>query len=95
MPDIGEKGEKNMNKKTKYKSASKNIAESINVSEIIEDFLPPPEKLIKKEENVKITILLSKKSIEFFKEKAKKLGVPYQAMIKTVLDKYTSHYQTN
>jgi predicted DNA binding CopG/RHH family protein len=82
-----------MKKKIIYKPASKNISDAIAVSEIIEDFLPAPEKLIKKEDTVKITILLSKNSVHFFKEKARKFGVPYQTMIKTVLDKYTSHYQ--
>jgi predicted DNA binding CopG/RHH family protein len=89
----GGKGEQNMKKKTTYKPAPRDISEAIRVSDIIDDFLPAPEKLIKKEDTVKITILLSKKSVHFFKEKARKFGVPYQTMIKTVLDKYTSHYQ--
>ena len=84
-----------MKKKVIYKSAPKDISDAIISSKIIDDFLPEPEKLIKKEDNVKITILLSKNSIRFFKEKAKKVGVPYQTMIKTVLDKYTAHYQNN
>ena len=82
-----------MKKKINYKNAPANISDAIASSKIIEDFLPSPEKLLKKEENIKITILLSKNSIKFFKEKAKKVGIPYQTMIKTVLDKYTSHYQ--
>jgi len=84
-----------MNKKITYKPAPKEISGAIVVSEVIEDFLPSPEKLIRKEDTVKITILLSKKSVHFFKEKARKIGVPYQTMIKTVLDRYTSHYQDN
>jgi len=82
-----------MKKKTTYRSTPKDISEAILVSEVIEDFLPAPEQLLKKEDNVKITILLSRSSIDFFKEKARKIGVPYQTMIKTVLDKYSSHYQ--
>ncbi|MBN1619664.1 BrnA antitoxin family protein [candidate division WOR-3 bacterium] len=82
-----------MKKKTAYKNAPKNLSEAIIASKVIEDFLPAPENLVKKEETVKITILLSKKSIDFFKKKAKKTGVPYQTMIKTVLDKYTLHYK--
>ncbi len=93
MQDIGEKGRRNMKKKINYKSAPKGISEGIISSKIIEDVLPPPEKLIKKEDNIKVTILLSKKSINFFKSKAEKIGVPYQTMIKSVLDRYTSHYQ--
>ena len=46
-----------MKKKTNYKSASVELADAVMRSEIIEDFLPAPELLIKKEENVKITIL--------------------------------------
>ncbi len=82
-----------MKKKTTYKPAPRGISEAIAVSDIIEDFLPAPEKLIKKEETVKVTILLSKNSIDFFKEKAGKSGVPYQTMIKAVLDRYTAHYR--
>jgi hypothetical protein len=29
-------------------------------AEVIEDFLPPPEKLIRREESTKVTITLSK-----------------------------------
>lgn len=93
MPGTGEKGKKDMKKKTTYKPAPADLAESIMSSEIIDDFLPPPELLIKKEDNVKITISLSKSSVNFFKEKAKQAGVPYQTMIKTVIDRYSSHYQ--
>jgi len=92
-PDIGEKGEKNMKKKTTYKSTTADLTDAILTSERIEDFLPSPELLVKKEESVKITISLSKSSVDFFKEKAKKAGVPYQVMIKTVIDRYSSHYQ--
>lgn len=81
-----------MKKKTVYSDAPGKISRAIMTSDIIEDFLPAPENLIKKEDTVKITIQLSKKSISFFKKKAHELGVPYQVMIKTVLDKYTSHY---
>lgn len=88
----GEKGVKNMKKKTDYKDAPGKISKAILASDIIEDFLPAPENLIKKEDTVKITIQLSAKSVNFFKEKAHEQGVPYQTMIKTVLDKYTYHY---
>jgi len=59
----------------------------------IDDFLPSPEKLALKEENVKVTITLSKVSIEFFKKYAKKTHGHYQAMIRRVLDHYVAHYQ--
>ncbi|PKA06489.1 toxin-antitoxin system antitoxin subunit [Leptospira mtsangambouensis] len=58
----------------------------------MDDFLPPPDKLIIKEDNSKVTILLSKKSISFFKDQSKKSGVPYQSMIKKVLDLYADKF---
>lgn len=61
--------------------------------EIIDDFLPPPEKLALKEENVKVTLTLSKTSLEFFKKYAKRMHGHYQTMIRTVIDRYVAHYQ--
>lgn len=61
--------------------------------EVIDDFLPPPEKLTLKQEKVKVTITLSKESVDFFKKYAKKQRSPYQKMIRRVLDYYVSHYK--
>ena len=41
---------------------------------VMKDFLPPPDKLVLKEENVKVTISLKKSSVEFFKGEAKKIA---------------------
>lgn len=54
----------------------------------VKDFLPPPSQLVPREETVKVTLALSKESVEFFKEKAKKNKVPYQRMIRSLVDKY-------
>jgi len=82
-----------MNKKTiKYSNAPKDVAEAIEKSKIIADFLPSPDELVLKEKVRKITINLSEKSLSFFKNSAKKHHVPYQNMIKKVLDRYTEHY---
>jgi predicted DNA binding CopG/RHH family protein len=61
--------------------------------EVVKDFLPPPEKLVRKEETVKVTIGLSKPSVEFFKKMAKKQRTHYQKMIRRVLDLYAERYQ--
>jgi predicted DNA binding CopG/RHH family protein len=61
--------------------------------EIIDDFLPPPDKLALKQENVKVTITLSKSSVDFFKKYAKKQRSHYQTMIRRVLDYYVAHYR--
>ena len=60
---------------------------------LIKDFLPPPEQLILKEDKVKVTIHLSKSSIDFFKKQAAKHRISYQKMIRRVVDYYASQYQ--
>ena len=83
-----------MNRKNKiYTEAPKNISKAIIEGEIIADFLPPPEKLIRKEPKVKITITLNSGSIDFFKKHARKNNVKYQTMINEVLDKYVQKYE--
>jgi predicted DNA binding CopG/RHH family protein len=60
---------------------------------VIDDFLPRPEDLVFKEENVKVTLGLSKRSVEFFKREAKKHHTQYQKMIRRLLDLYASRHQ--
>ena len=66
--------------------------EPIGKIKIVKDFLPGPEELILKEDTVKVTLLLSKNSINYFKREAEKQHAPYQVMIRTLLDKYAQHY---
>ena len=60
---------------------------------VIKDFLPRPDQLVLKEENIKVTIALKKSSIEFFKKNAKEHRTSYQKMIRQVIDWYASHYK--
>jgi hypothetical protein len=39
---------------------------------VVSDFLPPPDQLVLKEDNVRVTIALKKSSVEFFKKEARK-----------------------
>lgn len=55
---------------------------------VIEDFLPSPDKLVLREENVKVTLSLSQRSVAFFKREARKRRVPYQRMIRALVDEY-------
>jgi hypothetical protein len=59
---------------------------------VVEDFLPPPDQLVLKEDGVKVTISLSRKSVDFFKAHAAESRVPYQRMIRTLLDSYAERY---
>ncbi|MGE0582615.1 MAG: CopG family transcriptional regulator [Steroidobacteraceae bacterium] len=55
---------------------------------IVDDFLPPPGELVAKEEVEKVTIALSKRSVDFFRDEAKRHGTQYQRMIRALLDRY-------
>jgi predicted DNA binding CopG/RHH family protein len=55
---------------------------------VVEDFLPPPEALVPREETVKVTLALSRRSVDFFKAAAKARRVPYQRMIRALVDAY-------
>jgi predicted DNA binding CopG/RHH family protein len=90
--DFGEKERLNMKNKTKYTKAPPGIAKAISESKVIKDFLPAPDRLIFKEESIKVTLSLGKDSVQFFKKKAKESHVPYQNMIKRVVDMYAKHY---
>ena len=56
--------------------------------EVVPDFLPPPAELAFREEGVKVTLALSKKSVEFFKFEASRHHTQYQRMIRRLLDAY-------
>ncbi|MCO5188786.1 MAG: CopG family transcriptional regulator [Anaerolineae bacterium] len=64
----------------------------IDEVESVADFLPSPEELVFREETVKVTIALSRASVDFFKEEAEKNNVPYQRMIRCLLDEYARAY---
>jgi predicted DNA binding CopG/RHH family protein len=73
----------------------KNISYSegpIEEVKVVDDFLPPPEELVFREETVKVTIALSKTSVEFFKHEAAKHQVSYQKMIRRLLDEYANRH---
>jgi hypothetical protein len=66
--------------------------EPLGKLKVVPDFLPSPEELAFREEGVKVTIALSKRSIEFFKREAAKHGTQYQRMIRRLLDTYARHH---
>jgi len=85
VPVIGGRGKIYMKGKIKYTN------EPIGKVKVITDFLPSPKELALKDETVKITISLSKASVDIFKKEAKKYNTQYQKMIRRLLDEYTTH----
>jgi predicted DNA binding CopG/RHH family protein len=76
-----------MNKKTTYTNGP------IGDTKVVRDFLPAPGELVFKEEQVKVTIGLSKGSVDFFKEAARRHHTQYQKMIRRLLDLYVAQHQ--
>jgi predicted DNA binding CopG/RHH family protein len=60
---------------------------------IVKGFLPPPDELVPRAENVKVTLSLSRRSVHFFKRAARKPRVPYQRMIRALVDAYTERQE--
>ena len=60
---------------------------------VVKDFLPPPEALAAREDNVKVTLGLSRRSVEYFKRAAKTRRVPYQRMIRALVDAYAERQE--
>ncbi|MCX7321668.1 MAG: hypothetical protein NT113_20035 [Hyphomicrobiales bacterium] len=44
--------------------------------------------MVLREDNVKVTLSLSQRSIDFFKQAAREHQVPYQRMIRALVDAY-------
>jgi predicted DNA binding CopG/RHH family protein len=78
-----------MNAKIKYTN------EPLGDVKVIPDFLPSPAELAFNEEGVKVTLALSKKSIDFFKAEAAKNKTQYQRMIRRLLDAYVEAHSSN
>ena len=74
------------------KHTRKYLNEPLGRVEVVADFLPPPSQLVLREDGVKVTISLSKKSVDFFKAHAAQSKVPYQRMIRTLLDSYADKH---
>jgi hypothetical protein len=83
-PDIGGKENRFMKSKIEYTKGE------IGKVKILKDFLPPPSELVLRDDNVKVTLSLSRRSIDFFKSEAKKQRVPYQKMIRALVDGYAA-----
>ena len=74
-----------MSKKIKY-------SDEPMKAQVVRDFLPPPEALAFQEEGAKITLALSKRSVDFFKAQALKHNTHYQRMIRRLIDSYVDAY---
>jgi predicted DNA binding CopG/RHH family protein len=86
----GAKDGNGMRKKIKYTDEPMQMGERIT-----EDFLPPPSQLVKRESTTKVTLELTQSSLAFFKRQAKRERVPYQRMIRGLIDAYAKHQEAS
>ena len=68
--------------------------EAIGEVRVVKDFLPSPDQLVLREDSVKVTISLSKSSVDYFKRVASENRTQYQKLIRKVLDLYASHFMS-
>ena len=78
-----------------YSNPEKSVGNALESAVVIEDFLPAPAELIRKNAKEKITISIDSDCIQFFKKEAKKNNTKYQTMMNEVLSQYAKHYSTN
>jgi hypothetical protein len=85
-PDIAAEARRSMKRTPKYNDGP------LGRLELLDDLLPPPDRLVLREDGIKVTLSLSKKSVAFFKERAARSKVPYQRMIRSLLDAYADRH---
>lgn len=73
-----------MKKKTVYEAAP------VRYGKVVPDFLPKPQDLVLRESNIRVTLNLSARSLGYFREMGRKNRIPYQKLIRRLLDEYAA-----
>lgn len=81
-----------MSNTVNYTDDPTDIAEALENADIVSDFLPSPDKLVRRTEKEKITIAVDKRSLELYKRYAKTHNAKYQTMMNGVLDAYANKF---
>jgi predicted DNA binding CopG/RHH family protein len=88
-----------MKKKIRYTDAPREIQKSMERAvDITEEFhakFPQfsPSALAAKKPTVKVTLTLGEDAVAFFKAQGKKMKVPYQRMIRNLVDRYAAAHK--
>jgi hypothetical protein len=88
-PATGEKDGEYMKTKITYTN------EPLGEIHVVPDFLPAPKDLVFRNDGVKVTLALTRRSVDFFKAQARKQKGSYQRMIRHLLDAYAAHHSQN
>ena len=84
MRDIGVKAGSFMKNKTGYSDEPMQIGRMVNV-------LPSPAELASMARTERATLTLTKATLDFFREEARKEHVSYNVLIRNALDEYIRH----
>ncbi len=72
---------------------AEDVGELDSIGPRVADTLPPPNQLVISDDGVKVTLTLSRDSVEFFKPAARNNHVSYQRMIRSLVDEYTRRHK--
>lgn len=93
MLGTGGKERKYMSNTINYTDAPADIEQALDSATIVSDLLPSPAELVSRRvEKEKITISVDKRSLDLFKQYAKKHNTKYQPMINGVLSSYADKF---
>lgn len=87
-----------MSKTKGYSNAPADIADELESSVAIDDFLPSPGAIaesLRKRETVPITMKLKKDTLKRYKQYAQRKGIKYQTFVSKVLDAYAKRLRSN
>ena len=76
------------------KKPVKHTDEAAEVSSVVAKFLPTPGDLVFGDDIEKVTVALSKRTVEFFKRESRLHGTQYRRMIGALLDRYADAHVT-
>ncbi len=79
-------------KNIKYTDAPVSVERALERGEPVTDFLPTPDRLIRRQSKQKITIAIDSDALARYKAYAEENGGHYQTLIDNVLGSYAKHY---
>jgi hypothetical protein len=91
----GGRERKYMSNNARYTDAPADIDQALDSAIIVDDLLPSPSELVRKVGKEKITISVNKRSLELFKNYARKHDAKYQTMMDGVLSSYAERFLTH
>ncbi len=77
-----------MRKKTGYAD------EPLKFGKRVKDFLPPPSELVRRGQTEQVTLELSRSSLDFFRKRARRGGVPFRRMLSGLIDAYARKHDS-